>query len=43
MVSSNTGNSINPNYDEFYDDILLTENKMNEMNSKLINFTLSHQ
>ena len=43
MVSSNTGDSINPNYDEFYGDILLTENEMNEMNSKLIDLTLSHQ
>lgn len=43
MTSSFNGNSINPNYDEFYNNILLPENKMNEMNSKLIDFTLSRQ
>jgi uncharacterized membrane protein len=43
MVSSNVGDSINPNYDNFYDDILLSEDKMNEINTKLIDFTLSHQ
>ena len=43
MVSSNTGDSINPNYDEFYNGILLTEEKMIEMNTKLINFTLSYK
>ena len=43
MTSSFNGDSINPNYDEFYNNILLPENEMNEMNSKLIDFTLSRQ
>jgi len=43
MVSSNTGDSIDPNYDEFYDEFLLYEEKMTEMNQKLLEFTLSHQ
>ena len=36
MVSSNTGDSIDPNYDQFYDDILLPKEKMTEMNTQLI-------
>ena len=43
MVSSFGGDSIDPNYDQFYDNILLTEEKMIEMNTQLIDLTLSRQ
>lgn len=43
MVSSNYGSSIVTNYKEFYDNNLLNDEEMNEINNILINFILHKQ